>query len=161
MIFKPAKEIEDTSRTTALQPSSVYLWTCPIRLRHNERDGVSNCQPHNCLLKRLSRRRSKKTPKLRVTGPCAGNSPMTSEFPAQRASNAENVSIWWRHHAMIGFERKDDVWDSRAYVGYGWVTTPWMIMCDVIIYPCGRYILLYKNVRNSGCYTPQNDIILE
>ena len=22
------------------------------------------------------------------------------EFPAQRASNAENVSIWWRHHVM-------------------------------------------------------------
>ena len=30
---------------------------------------------------------------------CAGNSPVTGEFPAQRASNAENVSIWWRHHA--------------------------------------------------------------
>ena len=29
---------------------------------------------------------------------CAGNSPVTGEFPAQRASNAENVSIWWRHH---------------------------------------------------------------
>ena len=40
-----------------------------------------------------SRRRSKKTSKLRVTGPCAGNSPMTDEFPAQRAINAENVSI--------------------------------------------------------------------
>ena len=24
---------------------------------------------------------------------------MTGEFPAQRASNAEIVSIWWRHHA--------------------------------------------------------------
>ena len=23
---------------------------------------------------------------------------MTGEFPAQMASNAENVSIWWRHH---------------------------------------------------------------
>ena len=23
----------------------------------------------------------------------------TGEFPAQRANNAENVSIWWRHHA--------------------------------------------------------------
>ena len=23
---------------------------------------------------------------------------MTGEFPSQRASNAENVSIWWRHH---------------------------------------------------------------
>ena len=45
-----------------------------------------------------SRRRSKKTSKLRVTGLCAGNSPVTGEFPAQRASNAENVSIWWRHH---------------------------------------------------------------
>ena len=29
----------------------------------------------------------------------AGNSLVTCEFPAQRASNAENVSIWWRHHA--------------------------------------------------------------
>ena len=45
-----------------------------------------------------SRHRSKKTSKLRVTGLCAGNSPVTGEFPAQRASNAENVSIWWRHH---------------------------------------------------------------
>ena len=24
----------------------------------------------------------------------------TGEFPAQRASYAENVSIWWRHHAL-------------------------------------------------------------
>ena len=29
---------------------------------------------------------------------CVGNSPGTGEFPAQMASNAENVSIWWRHH---------------------------------------------------------------
>ena len=43
-------------------------------------------------------RRSKKTSKLRVTGLCVGNSPGTGEFPAQMASNAENVSISWRHH---------------------------------------------------------------
>ena len=42
--------------------------------------------------------RSKKTSKLRVTGLCEGNSPVTGEFPAQRASYADNVSIWWRHH---------------------------------------------------------------
>ena len=36
---------------------------------------------------------SEKTPKLRVTGLCAGNSPETDEFPAQMTSNAENVSI--------------------------------------------------------------------
>ena len=33
--------------------------------------------------------RSKKTSKLRVTGLCAGNSPVTGEFLAQRASNAK------------------------------------------------------------------------
>ena len=37
----------------------------------------------------------------RVTGFCAGNSPVTGEFPAQMASNAENVSIWWRHHGIV------------------------------------------------------------
>ena len=52
------------------------------------------------------RRISKKTSKLHVTGLCEGNSPVTGEFPAQRASNAENVSIWWRHHVI-----HENVWD--------------------------------------------------
>ena len=25
----------------------------------------------------------------------------TGEFPAQMASNVENVSIWWRHHELF------------------------------------------------------------
>ena len=69
-----------------------------LHWRHNGSGSVLNHQPHNCLLNRLFRRRSKKTSKLRVTGLCAGNSPGTGEFPTQMASNAENVSIWWRHH---------------------------------------------------------------
>ena len=69
-----------------------------LRWRHNGRDNVSNHQSHDCLLNRLFRRRSKKTSKILVTGLFAGNSPGTGEFPAQKASNAENVSIWWRHH---------------------------------------------------------------
>ena len=70
----------------------VSLW------RHNGHDGVSNHQPHDCLLNRLFRPRSHKTSKLRVTGLCVGNSPGTGEFPTQMASHSENVSIWWRHH---------------------------------------------------------------
>ena len=69
-----------------------------LQWRHNGRDGVSNHQPHDCL--HIFRRRSKKTSKLRVTGLCAGNSPLTGEISAQMASNAENVSIWWRHHGI-------------------------------------------------------------
>ena len=70
-----------------------------ISMTSYERDSVSNHQPHHCLLNSLFRGRSKKTSKLRVTGLCSGNSPATGEFPAQKASNAENVSIWWRHYA--------------------------------------------------------------
>ena len=72
----------------------------PLQWRHNELDCVSNHQPHDCLLNWISRCRSEKTSRLRVTGLCAGNSPVIGEFPAQRASNAENVSIWWRHHVI-------------------------------------------------------------
>ena len=72
-----------------------------LHWRHNGHDGVSNHQPHDCLPNRLFRRRSKKISKLRVTGLCTENSPETGEFPAQMASNAENVSIWWRNHDVI------------------------------------------------------------
>ena len=43
----------------------------------------------------------KNTSKLRVTGLCTGNSPVTGEFHAQMASNAENVSIWWSHQVVL------------------------------------------------------------
>ena len=46
-------------------------------------------------------RRWKKPPKLRATGLCAGNLLGNGEFPAQMASNAENVYIWWRHHERL------------------------------------------------------------
>ena len=83
---------------TIVSPSGEYLKRHASQWCHNEREGVSNHQPHDCLFNSLFRRRSKKTSKLRVTGLCEGYSPVTGEFPAQRASNAGNASIWWRHH---------------------------------------------------------------
>ena len=77
-----------------------------LEWRHNWCDSVSNHQPHDCLLKCLSRRRSKKISKLRVTGLCAGNSPGSGEFPTQRASNEGNVFIWLRHHVNISYHER-------------------------------------------------------
>ena len=74
---------------------------CPLQWRHNGHDGVSNHQPHDCLLSRLFRRGSKHQSSASLAF-FAGNSPVTNEFPAQRASKAENCSIWWRHHVFIG-----------------------------------------------------------
>ena len=61
-----------------------------------------------------SRRRSKKTSKLCVTGLCEGNLPVTGEFPSQRASDAENVSIWWRHHEARSLLRATALRIGRA-----------------------------------------------
>ena len=64
-----------------------------LQWRHDRRDSVSNHQPRDCLFNHLFRRRSKKyqssAPLVFVQG-----------IPAQMASYAENVSIWWRHHVM-------------------------------------------------------------
>ena len=84
----------------------VLQWICqgsliklsPLPWRHNEREGVSNHRRLDCVLNRLFRRRSKKTSKVRVTGLCERNAPVTGGFPSQRVCNVKNVSIWWRHY---------------------------------------------------------------
>ena len=94
--------------------SSIQMQT--LRWRHNDHDCVSNHQPHHCLLNCLFGRRSKKTSKLRVTGLCAGKSPGTGDFPAQMVSNAENISIWWRHHGTVpaGTRRNNNVFTTST-----------------------------------------------
>ena len=62
-------------------------WLNALQWRHNEYGGVSNHRRLDCLLNHLFRCKSKKTSEVRVTGLCEGNSPVTGEFPAQRASN--------------------------------------------------------------------------
>ena len=53
-----------------------------------------------------SRLRSKKTSKLRHTGLCEGNSLVTGKFPAKKASNADNISIWWCHQDILWMTQK-------------------------------------------------------
>ena len=45
-----------------------------------------------------------------------GNSPVTGEFPAQKSSNAENVSIQWRHHAGKGHQLACPVLGKRSHL---------------------------------------------
>ena len=81
-----------------------HIQNCWLIWCHNEHDCVTNYQCLDCLLSRLFRHRSKKTSKVHVTGLCEGNQWVTGIFPAQRTSNVENVSIWWRHH-VGGYHR--------------------------------------------------------
>ena len=61
--------------------SAVAIYSATLQIRHYGRVGVSNHQPHDCLLNRLFRYRSNQTSKRVITGLCEGNSPVTGEFP--------------------------------------------------------------------------------
>ena len=74
----------------------VSIRMCPLEWRHNEWNGTWNHQTDDCLLSRLFWHKSKKTSNFRVSGLCEGHSKVTGEFTTQRASNTDNVSIWWR-----------------------------------------------------------------
>ena len=117
---------------------TVYMaFTETLQWRHNGHGSVSNHQPHDWLLNRLFRCRSKKTSKLRVSGLCEGNSPGTGEFPAQMASDAENVSIWWRHHE-IWADASD--WINNSVHKFLW---------DIIICPCYHFIEVRAWMKNN------------
>ena len=109
-----------------------------LQWRHNGRDSVSNHQPHDCLLNCLFRSRSKKTSNLRVNGLCAGNSPVSGEFPAQMASNAENVSIWWRHHGGSWIRLPTRMWKLKFACG-NW--SPF----------CRRHFKMHFDDNNNYC----------
>ena len=97
------------SLMTNTQLNKLFMFCCvlcgvilvALQWRHHWRDSVWN--HHATLTIVYSTVYSKKTLKLRVTGLCAGNSPVTGEFPAQMAINAKNVSNWWRHQGFYPY----------------------------------------------------------
>ena len=131
-IFKDYRVCSDNGRRLARSSS---LQNSSLRWRHNGRDSVSNNQPHDCLLNRLFKHRSKKT----------------SKFPAQMASYAENVSIWWRHHVPIWarLSRQERLTTNllqppRKFVSDKQTFGKWAIH---------NWIARYINNRIATCYT--------
>ena len=60
--------------------TSFVIFPFTLQWRHNERDGISN---HRCLYCLLNFFQAHRWP---------------VDSPHKRASNAENISIWWRHY---------------------------------------------------------------
>ena len=120
-----------------------FLISILLHWRHNQSDGISNHQRLKCLLHRLFRRRSKKTSKLRVTGLCEGNPPVTGGFPSQRASNAEMASIWWRHHdrwiAVTNLWSRTEIGNSLKFIenrmiGHWPSDLKILTLCSLLVY---------------------------
>ena len=133
-----------------------------LRWRHNEHDDVSNHQPHDCFFKLLFRRRSKETSKLRVTGHCAGNSPVTGHkgpltrkmFPfydvtmIRRAPNLSGIYI----SAQTSHEPTRFANCEAATAWYG-QTKEWM----VVIVNCGQTVSERDNCIYQYVSWPEGD----
>ena len=77
--------------------SQASIGPMPSKWRHNGSDGVSDHQPHHCLVNRLFRRRSLAF--VRVIHRWPVNSPR--KRPVTRKMF---VSIWWRHHDLASVD---------------------------------------------------------
>ena len=72
-----------------------------LQWRHNEDDGVSNHQPHDCLLNGLFKAQIKENIKAPRHWPFCRKFTGNRWITRTMANNAENVSIEWRHHELI------------------------------------------------------------
>ena len=83
------------------------------------------------------------------------------EFPGQRVSNAENVSIWWRHHD----DSNTALFNSNIVLYFltkSWLVefsfcepcnkfllkSVWFVVFSVLIYPGFYYINCYAHIQN-------------
>ena len=86
----------------------------PLQWRHNEREGISNHPRDDCLLSRWFRCRSKKISKIRVTGLCAGKSPVNSPYKGSVTRKMSPFDDVIMHH------RKSETAYNYLIIETGW-----------------------------------------
>ena len=69
-----------------------------LQWRHNERDGVSNHQPRDCLLNCLFKAQIKENIKASRHWALWGEFTGDRWIPHTKGSDVENISSPWRHH---------------------------------------------------------------
>ena len=83
------------------------------------------------------------------------NSPVTGEFPAQMASNAENVPIWWLHHSKMAsrsWKRYDELavlltfWTELKFLTKLCQAEPELVWCNIM----KGYRLLLAGTQKLG-----------
>ena len=92
---------------------------CCFTATPNDRRDIWNYRSTECLFNSLFRLTTKKHQRSASLSLCQGNPPVTGGFPAQRDSNAENISIWWRHNMHWSIcNRRTDSYSSGVYASW-------------------------------------------
>ena len=123
--------------TTHGFPSYSALRPMTLQWRHNDHDSVSNHQHHVVIQTQI-----KENTKVPCHWPLCGDFTGTGDFPAQRASYAENVSIWWRHHGEAAYHPYADRHNFQLSHFNFTFTVNWIeIYITRVISFCCRYVL--------------------
>ena len=86
----------------AVRSKRPHGYITSLQWRHNGHDGVSNHQPHHCLLNRLFGRRSKKKAKLHVRGIHRGPVNSPHKWSVTRKMFPFDDVIMWNIHSRTG-----------------------------------------------------------
>ena len=121
--------------SVSIAPKTVWN---TLQWSHNERHGISNYQPHDCLLNHLFRRRWKTTSKFRVTGLCEGNSPGPVNSPHKGPVTRKMFPI-------------DDVIMKRSDLAKYYATLSWF---ETLVIDQGQFSV--PNRRNPFFGAPGN-----
>ena len=84
---------------SATSPAATMLTTQCIIATSSDRHGISNYRPIECLFNIFFRLPTNKYLKSALPSLCE-EIPLWSVVPAQKESNMENLSIWWRHNGL-------------------------------------------------------------
>ena len=132
-------------------------WVISLQWRHNERDCVSNHLRPDCLHNSLFGCRSIKH-KPPFNWPLWGESTGGWWFSSQRASNAVNVPIWWRHNVFPEIPLDiNDIFKSSfksnipQNIFWLWISEYMMTYSFNIISPFKILAMRFQVVRVSWC----------
>ena len=122
----------------------------PLQWRPNERDGVSNHQPHDCLLRRLFKRRSKKTLKPPCHWPlCEFNiSPEKRclwENDISLTCDAELSCFPWSASWINGWVNNREAGDLRRHRAHYDVIVMFPLHFSMVTLPWGQWNKPYCN----------------
>ena len=146
----------------------MYTGRITLHWRHNDHDGVSNHQPHGCLLNRLFRHRSKKTSKLRVTGLCVGHSPGPVNSPhkgpvARKMFPFDDVIMKERHASIdsdngFAIRRQVIIWSNDGLFYWRIYASPgidWLMM--VMVMAMMKMNIIFMDSGNIFSTCPANE----
>ena len=153
--FNALSEVLGQSELRAIISSLVKFAVVLARHKHRSRDWHSSTGVLIVYSTVCSGADQRKHQSSALMGLCAGNSPVTGEFPAQRPINAENVFMCWRRHASCFLHRHRENPKARNWKKLGMYCISWTSVLQFFFRVFTEHVSFYWrdfiNLANTQC----------